>query len=174
MGPVCWCCSKWLWTHTLVWLYSHIDTPPKWHHEQTHIAPEMWTKTADQRHAVVNISLIEIQTNLWPLWADRGLVSSLRVTPRGTDTSGTKDAFTPLSLTHVIFLVLSRVRSLFISLSLIYPHTCLCVCCLSAFQSASPLYLSLSLFVECLLLPLKWEESLKSITEMSSPGHYLL
>lgn len=87
MGPVCWCCSKWLWTHTPVWLYSHIDTPPRWHREQTHIAPATRAKDIDQRNAGDKISFMEIkQTHLRPVWADQGLVLNLHVDP-GPDSS---------------------------------------------------------------------------------------
>lgn len=86
-------------------------------------------------------------------------------------------------LRHSSFPFLSAVHSLFISLSLpflsiVSSHTCVCLpplavsICFSLYLSISlPLSLSL-LNVNC--CPWSGEESFKSITEMSSPGHYLL
>lgn len=48
VGPVCWCCSKWPWTHTLVWLCFHIDMPPRWHRGQTRTAPATLAQASDQ------------------------------------------------------------------------------------------------------------------------------
>lgn len=35
----CWCCNIWIWTHKLEWPCCRRDTPPKWHHGQTHTVP---------------------------------------------------------------------------------------------------------------------------------------
>lgn len=65
VGPTCWCCSKWLWTHTLVWLCFHTDMLPRWHREQTHTAPK------PKQNEFWSHNFFHWNTKLWLMQANR-------------------------------------------------------------------------------------------------------